>query len=168
MTHLAASQRLSAYLDGELGTAERRAVETHLRTCPVCRRDLAELEQVKTLLGALPEVEPPAGLFADIRRELERPAPVLGPLGGWLRGAFRRPAVVAAAALLAVLLIALPLAKGRIDRLQAANVGADVYVREHALLSATDPFADRAYLGLLIGDANVALVGQRRVPEDGR
>jgi hypothetical protein len=47
-------------------------------------------------------------------------------------------------------------------------VGVDVYVREHALLSATDPFADRAYLGLLIGDANVALVGQRRAPEDGR
>lgn len=168
MTHLAASQRLSAYLDGELGTAERRAVDAHLRTCPICRRDLADLERVKTLVGALPEVEPPAGLFATVRTRLERPAPVLSPLGDWLRTAFRRPAVAAAAAALAVLLIALPMAKGRIDRLQAANVGVDVYVREHALLSSTDPFADRAYLGLLIGDANVALVGQRRVPEDGR
>lgn len=168
MTHLAASQRLSAYLDGELGAAERRAVDSHLRTCPICRRDLAELERVKALLGALPEVEPPAGLLADIRREVQRPAPVLGPWGDWLRAAFRRPAVAAAVALLVVLLIALPMAKGRIDRLQAANVGVDVYVREHALLSATDPFADRAYLGLLIGDANLALAGQRRASEDGR
>ena len=168
MTHLAASQRLSAYLDGELGPAERRAVDAHLRTCPVCRRNLADLERVKTLLRALPEVEPPSGLFAGVRAELERPAALLGPLGDWLRAAFRRPAVAAVAVLLAVLLIALPMAKGRIDRLQAANVGVDVYVREHALLSATDPFADRAYLGLLFGDANVALVGQRRTLEDGR
>lgn len=165
MTHVAASQRLSAYLDDELSAGERRSVDAHLRTCATCRRDLADLQRVKALLGALPEVEPPAGLFADVRRQLDRPVSVIGPVGDWLRAAFRRPAVAAAAALLAVLLIALPMAKGRIDRLQAANVGVEVYVREHALLSATDPFADRAYLGLLIGDANVALVGQRRALE---
>jgi hypothetical protein len=69
---------------------------------------------------------------------------------------------------LVLLLIVLPMAKGRLDRLQAANVGVDVYVREHALLSTADPFADPAYLGLLITDANVALVGQRRSAEEER
>ncbi len=167
MTHLAASQRLSAYLDGELTPVEHRSVDAHLRTCLACRAELARLERVKTLLGALPEVEPPAGLFADVLR-LKRREPVLGPLVEWMRSAFRRPAVAVAAGVLAILLVALPMAKGRIDRLQAANVGVDVYVREHALLSAADPFADRAYLGLLVGDANVALVGQRREPEEAR
>jgi len=54
--------------------------------------------------------------------------------------------------------------KGRIDRLQAADIGVDLYVREHALQSVVDPFVDRAYLGLLIGDANLALAGARRTP----
>jgi len=165
VTHVAASQQLSAYLDGELAAGERQAVEAHLRRCAICRRDLAELRRVKTWLGALPEVEPAPGLLADLRRVASAPVGG-GALLEWLRGAVRRPAVAAAAALMALLLIALPLAKGRVDRLQAANVGVEVYVREHAVLSGTDPFADPAYLGLLIGDANVALVGQRRTPEE--
>jgi anti-sigma factor RsiW len=168
MTHLAASQRLSAYLDGELAGPERRAVDAHLRTCAVCRRDLAELTRVRALLGALPDVEPPPGLLADVQDALARPAGMVDSVGEWLRSAFRRPAVAAAAVMLALLLIVLPIAKGRLDRLQAANVGVDVYVREEALLSAADPFADPAYLGLLISDANVALVGQRRNPEEDR
>src|SRR3990170_8238649 len=168
MTHAAVSQRLSAYLDRELDRSERTAVDAPLATCAVCRRDLAELGRVKTLLGALPDLEPPAAVFAGARARLERPAGMVGPAAEWLRSAFRRPAVAAAAALLAVLLIAVPMAKGRIARLQAADVGVEVYIREHALLSVTDPFADPAYLGLLISDANVALVGQRRTPEEGR
>jgi anti-sigma factor RsiW len=167
MTHVSAAQRLSAYLDGELTVPERRAVDEHLRGCAVCRQDLAALGRVKALLGVLPEVEPPAGLVADVRRAAAATAGG-DPLLQWLRGAFRRPAVAAAAALVALLLIALPMAKGRIDRLQAANVGVEVYVREHAMLSGTDPFADPAYLGLLIGDANAALVGQRRTPQERR
>jgi len=168
MTHVAVSQRLSAYLDGELAGPERRAVDAHLRDCAVCRRDLAELARVKSLLGALPEVEPPVGLLADVQSALARPAGVVASVEEWLRSAFRRPAVAAAAVVLVLLLIVLPMAKGRLDRLQAANVGVDVYVREHALLSTADPFADPAYLGLLITDANVALVGQRRSAEEER
>jgi anti-sigma factor RsiW len=167
MTHVSAAQRLSAYLDGELTMPEHRAVDVHLRGCATCRRDLAELRRVKTLLGALPEVEPPPGILADVRRAAAAPAGP-DPLLEWLRGAFRRPAVAAVAALMALLLIALPMVKGRIDRLQAASVGVEVYVREHAVLSGTDPFADPAYLGLLIGDANAALVGQRRTPQERR
>jgi anti-sigma factor RsiW len=165
MTHAAASQRLSAYVDDEVMPAERRAVEEHLRGCATCRRDIAELRHVKMLLGALPDVEPPPGVLADLRR-VPAGSGGAGAVREWLRGAFRRPAVAAAAAAAALLLIALPLAKGRVDRLQAANVGVEVYVREHAVLSGTDPFADPAYLGLLIADANAALVGQRRPPQE--
>lgn len=167
MTHLAASLRLSAYLDGELPAPERRAVDAHLRGCATCRRDLAELTRVKSLLGALPEVDLPAEVLAGVRDRLAPVGPA-GVLAAWLRGAVRRPAVVVAAAVVAVMLTVLPMAKGRIDRLQAADIGVDVYVREHAVLSAADPFADPAYLGLLLGDANVALVGQRRMPQERR
>jgi hypothetical protein len=79
-----------------------------------------------------------------------------------MRAAFRRPAYAAAAAMLVLILIAVPLVKGRIDRLQAADIGVDIYVREHALVSSADPFVDRAYVGLLVGDANLALAGARR------
>jgi anti-sigma factor RsiW len=165
MTHAAASQRLSAYVDGEVMPDERRALEEHLRGCTTCRRDVAELRRVKVLLGGLPDREPPPGLLADLRG-VPAGSGGAGAVLEWLRGAFRRPAVAAAAAVAAMLLIALPLAKGRVDRLQAANVGVEVYVREHAALSGTDPFADPAYLGLLIADANAALVGQRRTPQE--
>ncbi|MCC6699457.1 MAG: zf-HC2 domain-containing protein [Candidatus Hydrogenedentes bacterium] len=41
---------LSAYLDGELPAAERRAVEAHLKTCPDCAAALKDLERVRTML----------------------------------------------------------------------------------------------------------------------
>ncbi len=46
---------LSAYLDGELSETERATLEEHLATCPECQRTLAELQQIRTLLRALPE-----------------------------------------------------------------------------------------------------------------
>jgi anti-sigma factor RsiW len=164
MIHARAARHLSAYLDGELAPAERRAIEAHLAVCAACREELDALAQVKRLLGRLPEVEPPAGLWASLRARAVAPAHPAASLLEALRAAFRRPAAAAVAAMVVVILVVAPLVKGRLDRLQAAAVGVDLYVREHAVLAATDPFVDRAYLGLLIGDANVALAGARRVP----
>jgi len=169
MTHARASAQLSAYLDGELDPSEVRAVEAHLAGCAICREDLAALRQVKRWLGRLPEVEPSEAVWQSLRRRItaeeHRPAPA-GALLDTVRAAFRRPAVAAVAAVLVVLLVAIPLVKGRIDRLQAADIGVDLYVREHVLLSASDPFVDRAYLGLLVGDANLALAGARRLMKE--
>jgi hypothetical protein len=47
-------ERLSAYLDGELGTEERAALERHLPGCARCQAELADLRGVRALLRALP------------------------------------------------------------------------------------------------------------------
>ena len=58
---------LSAYLDGELTTAEFPLVMAHLRDCSICREELHQLDAARTAVRALPRVEPP--VFLDVRRE---------------------------------------------------------------------------------------------------
>ncbi|MEN8041998.1 MAG: zf-HC2 domain-containing protein [Actinomycetota bacterium] len=60
-------EQLSAYLDGELITAEMPAVTAHLDTCPECRRELADLDRSRIAVRALPGLEPPA--FLEVHRE---------------------------------------------------------------------------------------------------
>ena len=164
MIHARIVRQLSAYLDGELDPSVSRAVAAHLAECDACRHELAMLRQVKGLLERLPEVEPPQAVWHGLRARLAAEDRPTVTILDTVRAAFRRPAVAAVAAMVVLLLVALPLVKGRIDRLQAADIGVDLYVREHALQSVVDPFVDRAYLGLLIGDANLALAGARRTP----
>ncbi len=163
MTHVRLARQLSAYLDNELTAEESLEVRHHLEQCHVCQEELERLRGLKQLLSALPEREPPPDLWVSIRRQLETPAPAIRI--AWIeaiRAVFRRPAVAVAAFAAVLFLVALPLVKGHIDRLRAAETGVDVYIREHALVSAADPFVDRAYLGLLVGDTNLALVGEPR------
>ncbi|MGH2399198.1 MAG: anti-sigma factor family protein [bacterium] len=166
MIHARLQRQLSAYADNELHPDERREVEAHLQTCTACREELAGLRQVKYAIGRLPEREVPQEVWQGLRRRIAEEESRSGVAGVFesLRAAFRRPVYAAAAAMLVLILIAVPLVKGRIDRLQAGGIGVDVYVREHALVSSADPFVDRAYIGLLIGDANLALAGARRMP----
>jgi len=42
---------LTVYHDGELAPGARRRVEAHLQSCPACREELAQLEQLSDLLG---------------------------------------------------------------------------------------------------------------------
>lgn len=63
-------EQLSAYLDGELITAEIPVVSAHIDSCADCRRELAELDRSRTAVRALPGVEPPE--FLAPRREDKR------------------------------------------------------------------------------------------------
>lgn len=54
--------RLSAYLDGELTTAEMSTVATHLVTCGTCRDELHDLDRARTAVRSLPGLEPPTPL----------------------------------------------------------------------------------------------------------
>ena len=65
-----------------------------------------------------------------------------------------------AAALIVLVLALVPMIKGTVDRLHAAEIGVDLYVREHALQMSTEPLADRAYLGLITGDSDLVLAGE--------
>jgi hypothetical protein len=66
---------LSASLDGELSDAERAAVEAHLRACPACQSELAELRTLKESLVGLPRALAPQTLLANIQQELTETAP---------------------------------------------------------------------------------------------
>lgn len=167
MTHARVQRQLSAYLDSELAPGEADEIRAHLAGCAACREELSRLQQVKALLGRLPERPVPEELWPAIHRRIGAPAtPTVASLRGALRGMLRRPALALGGAALVAALVAVPLVRGHIERLRAGSIGADLFVREHALAASDDPFSDRAYLGLLIGDANLALAGTPR--EEGR
>ncbi len=169
MTHVRLERQLSAFLDGELSVDETAEVRRHLAECPTCQEEFERLKAVKHMLGALPERIPPVGTWDALRRTLERPGPSLW--SRWreaYRSLLRRPVAAAAAVAVVFALIAVPLVRGRLDRLRAAETGVDVYLREHVLVSSGDPFADQAYLGVVIGDANLALIGEPRPAKEER
>jgi anti-sigma factor RsiW len=60
MTHL--GQRLSALIDGELGTDERERVLGHLARCGWCRDEAAAMRTLKRRMNALGEAAAGAGL----------------------------------------------------------------------------------------------------------
>ena len=67
------TNRLSEYIDGELDSTERAAIEAHLATCGRCYATLGELRQVvahaKTLQGTPPATDLWPGIAREIRRE---------------------------------------------------------------------------------------------------
>jgi hypothetical protein len=65
-----------------------------------------------------------------------------------------------AALVLAVVLVTVPVLRGQRDRLRAAEIGPDLFIRAAAHANADDPFADRAYLGLVVTDANLRIAGE--------
>jgi anti-sigma factor RsiW len=60
-------EQLSAYLDGQLSTAEHDFVISHLDFCTDCRLELHELDAARTAVRSLPGLEPPE--FLSVQRE---------------------------------------------------------------------------------------------------
>lgn len=158
LNHHTASRLLSAYLDGELPATESRAVQGHLMDCAACRDAYEHLRATKTLLGEMPVAEPPAEFWLAVRA----PQPAVRPALVRWRWAevFQRPAWAIAVLLIVLAIAAAPFIKGTADRLHATEIGVDLYVREHALGMSMEPLVDRAYLGLVTGDADLVLAGE--------
>ncbi|MBM4042299.1 MAG: hypothetical protein FJ290_27715 [Planctomycetes bacterium] len=97
--------QLSAYLDGELGEAERRAVEAALAADAALRAELDQLRRTAELVRSLPRASAPAGFAARVLAAIAPARQVSRP---WLRT--WRPAAIAAAAclLLSLALLLLP------------------------------------------------------------
>ena len=55
-------KKLSAYQDGEVGTAERDVIKAHLRTCKACTKQHEALLRTYQMLRSLPKIEPAYGL----------------------------------------------------------------------------------------------------------
>ncbi len=68
------TDRLTDYIDGELGPAEQRDLAAHLAGCPDCTQVLAELRRVVNLVGSLQDVPPADDLWPGIESRLGPPA----------------------------------------------------------------------------------------------
>jgi negative regulator of sigma E activity len=105
------TERLSAFVDGELAPAEAAAVRTHAASCAACTAALADLRALVKNARALDVPEPPPTLWPSIEGALDRREPF-----GWLTLANWKPfAVGAMAGAVAVVLVvfALPLLRAR-------------------------------------------------------
>jgi anti-sigma factor RsiW len=91
---------LSAWIDGELDAPAAARVREHLAACAPCRRRHALLVAAGSAVRSLPEETVPAGFEDALRRRL---AATRAGAGKWRRPA---PALVAAAAIAAVVLVA--------------------------------------------------------------
>ncbi|HJU53537.1 MAG TPA: zf-HC2 domain-containing protein [Pyrinomonadaceae bacterium] len=64
-------QSLSLYVDDELALPVRAACDEHLRECPLCRAELAEMRAISRGLAALARPVPPPDLASSISDALE-------------------------------------------------------------------------------------------------
>jgi anti-sigma factor RsiW len=71
--HTEWTDRLSAYIDGDLEPVDRRAVEEHLAGCGECRQVLEELRAVVSKAGDLPERHLERDLWAGIAATIQAP-----------------------------------------------------------------------------------------------
>jgi hypothetical protein len=65
------TDRLSDYLDDELGADERVSLDRHLAACAACRTTLDELRAVVARAGTLRDEEPAAELWPGVAARLE-------------------------------------------------------------------------------------------------
>jgi len=59
-------KKISAYQDGEVTSAQKDSINTHLRTCEACRKQHEALLQTYRMFRGLPEIEPSLGLSRRI------------------------------------------------------------------------------------------------------
>jgi hypothetical protein len=93
---------LSAYHDGEIAPADRRAVRAHLASCRECRETHGDIRKMAALLAALPPIIPtPAWKSSVLGRIGAPPTPPPPPAaapGAWSIAAFAAPALALVAA----------------------------------------------------------------------
>jgi len=59
------SELISVYLDGEASVAERLSLHEHLAECEKCRRELDELQYVRTAVRSLRVLDLPLGVIPE-------------------------------------------------------------------------------------------------------
>lgn len=89
------SEKISAYLDGELHGSELTRLHDHLVHCGRCSAELAKIQEVRSAVRSLPIVELPSGLVPESEAEV---VPLRRHKGMWTG--------VAAAVLAAVVAVA--------------------------------------------------------------
>ena len=70
MSHL--GERITEYVFGELSTTEMAEAKTHVAQCGECKRAVEHFERTRSLLQAVPEMDPPRSAVLTF----EKPRPV--------------------------------------------------------------------------------------------
>jgi hypothetical protein len=70
---------LSAWFEGDLEEAERKAVDTHLRECLRCAAMVRDIENIRREASTLPEIAPSRDLWDGIAARIEAPIIELKP-----------------------------------------------------------------------------------------
>jgi hypothetical protein len=91
---------LSAWFEGDLGLAERRAVDLHLRECLRCAKIVRDIEAIQGDAASLPPIEPSRDLWSGIAARIEAPVIELPARQAPFAAPRRRPWQMAAAAVL--------------------------------------------------------------------
>ncbi len=72
MNHIAASEKIGDWLDGDLSPDEEIAVAEHLETCRACQDELGEISELRDRARALPSEIPPArDLWPEIAARID-------------------------------------------------------------------------------------------------
>jgi anti-sigma factor RsiW len=69
--HARLTERMSAYVDGELPGEEKAAVEQHLATCTQCRANLQEFRDTMGKLAQLKK-KAPRSFLPDIQQQIHK------------------------------------------------------------------------------------------------
>ena len=70
--HAQATELFSAYWERELGETEKGALEEHLRTCVVCRREFQSFEQTVNSVGSLHKMVAPPDFAEAVRTKIRK------------------------------------------------------------------------------------------------
>jgi anti-sigma factor RsiW len=70
--HAQATELFSAYWDDELAPAEAGALEEHLRSCVVCRREYQTFEQAVGQLGNMHRMVAPSDFAEGVRSRIRK------------------------------------------------------------------------------------------------
>jgi hypothetical protein len=70
--HEQATGLFSAYWDRELGDAEKGALEEHLRSCVVCRREFQSFEKTVTAVGTMHKMVAPPDFAEGVRTKIRK------------------------------------------------------------------------------------------------
>ncbi|MDR7435246.1 MAG: zf-HC2 domain-containing protein [Armatimonadota bacterium] len=125
------SDRLTAYVDGELTQEEAAEIAAHLAECAHCREVVSDLRAVQMLLRSLPEPSPDPSLLLQTRARLESIHAQKPSLPRWL---IAGAVAVAVAAFVALLPLSPPPG--------AHELGAIWHFRHHAQLASIHPLSD--------------------------
>jgi anti-sigma-K factor RskA len=104
MTHDVIRHLLDDYVTGELTEDARVPVADHVATCAICAAEVESLNRIIARAAELPKsIDPPAEAWSNIRAAIERDKEAV-TAHGVSAGVWRRPYMLAAAAVLLVIL----------------------------------------------------------------